>query len=183
METKFVLCPGLNDVAIGFGNEAIYQMWSIAQSAGASTDTSRIGDAVRVQSLDFYLRTYIASGADICNAVRFIIFYWKGYNNVPPTNAQLLQFAATANSPFSPINHDFRDNFQVVRDKVINLSYYGGNQYIYHKKINLRNKLIKFSAGSATVGFNQLYIFITSDSNGTLDPILTYTGRVNFTDA
>lgn len=172
-------------------NGTIASLTNIAQSAGASTDTTRIGDTITPTSLQFNLLVKCGKAAtltDSVNAFRMVIFRWKpAYGSVAPTTLTILQSNGLYYSAHGPFIHDQRQQFEVLYDKKILLDYVNKPYQVINGSIALKKK-IQYVAGSTTNQQGGLYCLWISDADAagaapTKPVVADFNFRTNFTDA
>lgn len=171
-------------------NGSTFSLSDMNQSAGNSTDTTRIGDQITPTSFYVDLDAIWSSASDI-NCVRFILFRWHSFDaathGIVPTPSMILQFTSSDGaSVHSPLIHDSRPGYTCLYDKTI---YLDGAQ-AKHKPIKFKLRLaktkpIQYYAGS-TEGRNKIWgMFITDQDPGTpanLPQVRGYT-RLNYVDS
>lgn len=154
----------------------IQTLSEVPQSAGNSTDVTRIGDTIRIRSLQF---NYTIAIGDTTNFVRLIFFQWKPTTTPVASNILL----DTVTSPWlSPYNHDYRQSFIVIKDAFHKLDV--NIPVVYNRLMFTQFMLRKIQYVAATVtGSNKLYVLLVSDSGAAAHPVASWSGKFNFTDA
>lgn len=154
----------------------------IPQSAGASSDITRIGDKVTIRSLEVGLQGVFADNQQI---IRFIIIQWFPNDAFAvPAAASIITSTGSILSPLAPLYHDYQNQYTVVYDKLLVLNNVSMPSKSWRKKINLKyaKKIINFATGT-TNGSNKFYLLTISDSTAVTDPTIGIYTRLNFDDA
>lgn len=152
-----------------------------AQGDGLS---ERSGDQIQLKKLMF--RFHI-TGADTTNIFRVIIFRWSQNNalgaNVPVTT-DILQTANVMSFYNYTNEHDTK--VRILYDKTITLSVTGDTEVDLIKGslygTRLGRKIIDFNAAT-TLGTNQIYMLMISDSAGIPHPSIKGYWRIEYTDS
>lgn len=146
-----------------------------------TTDSTRIGDKLTMRSLRI---SYEATVADSTNMVRFIIVQWFPNSTLlAPTSSYVLSTIGSALAPQSPYIHDYKNQFNVLYDKVHILSTdYPRIVRKFWLKMKWAKKVINFSAGTSE-GSNHLYMIRISDSSAVTHPTSNILTRLNYDDA
>lgn len=141
-----------------------------------TTDSTRIGDKVKVTSINFRFNCIVG---DTVNFIRIIFFQWHPGTN-PGVSDVLLDPAQPITSAYS---HDSRVSFRILFDRVVALSSAGPAAKTVI--VNWRRALRKccYLAGSATSGQENLWVSYWSDSNAVPNPTLEMYALVNYVDA
>lgn len=139
------------------------------------TDTTRDGDSIYIRSIQI---NFTVAYADAYNQLRFILFQW-----LPQTTPTLADILLHPTYPtISVFNHDSRRNYRILKDRrcivdaddpTCMLKIYSYNKFI---------RKIQYTGGT-TVGNNNIYCLAVSDSNVVNDPSISWSGKINFTDA
>lgn len=153
-----------------------------ANPAPGNSDSGRIGDRIRITSIDM---RYTGIYADGTNFVRIIVFQWKDDdNNYTPVQSDVINASTSAFT--AQIRHDQRKAgmLNILWDKVHCMSSTGSNAAIFRHKFFTRGfgRDVQFMSGSQK-GTNQLYMLTISDSIAASHPSLDVRFRVNYTDA
>lgn len=150
--------------------------------APGTSDIQRIGDRIRLTSLDM---RYTLIHADNTNFTRVIIFQWKDDDsNYTPVLTDVI--VGGGNAMVQPIRHDQRKAgmINVLYDRVHGQSLNGSNAAIFRKKFFTRGFARDIQFINATQkGVNQLYLLAISDSGAATHPTLDLYMRLNYTDA
>lgn len=183
-ESKYLLSNANTSVTY---NGTLARLSSIPQSAGASTDTTRIGDAVQPTSLQLTYTFYNIGAAGVNpyeSDCRVIVFRWLVDDSLSaPTAGLILNSVGGIYSAISTFNHDQRGNFEVLYDKlhlISNSTLQPSNKPV-RASIKVNSKKIQYVAG-ATNGLNNIYILTIGDSDTAVDPVLNYYAQLNFVD-
>jgi len=165
------------------------QQFAIASIPQGDTDSTRDGDRVKLKDLEFRFDTYLQGTGgtnDFTNTVRLTFYQYRPMSSgAHPVIADIYQDSnALAQSPtMTPFNWDNRADFKVLYDRRFFLSGNGpalvGEQAV---KIPLKGS-IQWTSGSNTVGQNQLFYIISSDSLVATHPVINIKTRVTYTDA
>lgn len=152
------------------------------QTLARGTDgNDYIGDKI---SPSYFRVNWIASAGttDTYNYIRFLIIQDKDVVGTPTLSSI---FQNTSNPIISELNTNYRHEYNVLYDKVLNLANYTGYPHPYSGHIKIKGKRmrqIRFnSAGSCNAG--QLWLVAVSDSNAVNHPILGLYTRLYFKDA
>jgi len=151
-----------------------------ALSSGAGYFNQRIGDMIRVRSLQ--MRAVVRLQGSNVNAVtvRFLLVRFpKGI--VPDSLTYVLaniQTQLAVNSPYSTIT---RNEFQVLYDKTVTLNNFGNDSKAvrFFKKVNLP---VHYIADSVNVSSGGLVLYAFSDTNSSSGPLLDLFMRSRYTD-
>lgn len=152
------------------------------EPAPGTSDIQRIGDRIRLTSLDF---RYTLIHSDGTNFTRIILFQWKDddSNYTPVVNDVIL---AGGNALVSPIRHDQRKAgmINVLMDRVHSQSDSGSNAAIFRRKFFTRGfgREVQFINGTQK-GVNNIYMLTISDSGAAPHPTLDAFMRLNYTDS
>jgi hypothetical protein len=181
--------------------------FDIPQSAGASTDTSRIGDSITwCGTMEMNLQVTNGQGAtspNYCNA-RFILMQWHDVTTATPqplANGSQVLLAGPSGTQdiYSLYNHDFRHQYTILYDNTFKLTGVGINGIVFtnvpvtddttsgvHK---IRVDLNKMAAknvqyvGGGGQGRNRIFLITVSDSNAAAPPTYIFSTKVFFRDA
>lgn len=183
-EAKYFLTVGSTAVTY---NGTLVRLSSVPQSAGASNDTTRIGDAIQPTSLQLNY-TFYNIGAPGANPYesdcRVIVFRWLVDDSLTaPTAGLIVNSVGGVSSAISTFNHDQRGNFEVLYDKlhlISNSTLQPTNKPV-RASIKVNSKKIQYVAG-ATNGLSNIYLMIIGDSDTATDPYFGYYAQLNFTD-
>jgi len=183
-EAKYLLTTGSTTVTY---NGYLYRLSSVPQSAGASSDTTRIGDSIKPTSLQLNY-TYYNIGAPGVNPYesdcRVIVFRWLVDDSLSaPTAGLIVNSVGGLNAALSTFNHDQRANFEVLYDKMhlISNSTLQPTNQPHRVNIKVNAKDIQYVA-AATNGIGNLYIMVIGDSDTAVDPYFGYYAQLNFVD-
>lgn len=144
-----------------------------AQGAG---DSERIGDKISLEQIFMNVSAYIPSGGDLTNYIRMIIFQWK--DRTIPVGTDIL---VTSTDYLGLHNYDRRQQYNVLVDKTISLSFNGPAAKFFN--INLKRKFAKQMTYVGTeVQKNGVYAYIVSDSGAVVHPVITWRSRAYYTD-
>lgn len=178
--------PGTNRITLE-------DLTDVAQSAGNSTDTTRIGDQIEIVGLKLkYLLAFNTSATYNDTVNRVIIFQWKGDEALTTADAfRVLQPGPSAAgtqdyNSLSHYAHDYRHMVNILYDKSFAMSDSAANPktlFCDVKNISLKKakKNIDYLA-AGTGGINHIYIMVV----GLLPELssdITYDARIFFKDA
>jgi len=159
-----------------------------AAIAQGTSLTTRVGDAVDVESVDFRQIWYANTSQTAPTTGRSILFMDTMNTGTAPVPTDVLDAVAlgTAAAPFANYNvpnlHMHR--FRVLFDGIAPLGYGGNDAHagavVRHIKVNRR---LDFSGSASSAGLrNRLYLLYVSDVNAN-DILYTAQVNVNFSDA
>lgn len=169
-----------------------------------TTDTTRIGDRITLKSMQLRI-TFVGSEttavlpADNYNQFRFIVFQWKDRVSGNPAVADLLLNGPSgAVDIWSMLNHDNRQNYNILLDKtitcvnnsstaaVVPVTGYQAN-HVQHRVWNFNfkkiNKQLQYVAASATDGTNRLFYLMGGDSSATPHQSYFFMAKLFYYDA
>jgi len=165
------------------------QQFAIASIPQGDTDSTRDGDRVKLQHLEFRFDTYLQGTGgtnDFTNTVRLTFYQYRPMSSGShPVIADIYQDSnSVAQAPtFSPVNWDNRADFKILYDNRFLLSGNGPSLVgVNVVRIPLKGS-IQWVSGSNTVGQNQLFYIISSDSLVASHPLFNIKTRVTYTDA
>lgn len=139
-----------------------------------TTDVTRIGDSVKIQTMTF--RFFLQrNGAD--SIVRVIVL-WDPQNKISST-ADVLQNVGTSAAPLQPKNYDKRFQCSFLMDKSFAIS--SNNSIIKYQTTIPINKHTQYNGGTTTINTGDLKVFLISNNSTNL-PLITYFARVSYTD-
>lgn len=155
-----------------------------------TTDSTRVGDKVKMLSLNL---RFLFGAADATNVCRFIIFQWHLNDGTAPVVTDILNNTGVTDVFMAYYNHDQGKNFTVLCDKMIISCLNASNANVWFKwrhSFNRKRKLsdkfvkntIKFIA-AANTGMDHIYMLIVSDSSALTHPGYNLDSRVTYTDA
>jgi len=159
--------------------------------AQGDTDATRDGDTIILKSVEWsmlYKYNNSSTLGDLKgsgNVVRFILFRWHPLSSdVSPTLAKIIQYTAVSYAPHAPLNHDGRDQFDILIDKVIVLDGFS-KAFVNFKGLQKLDSKLQFKA-STTDGSGKLYFTCLSDAvsgTGPYPTLESYLIRVSYTDS
>jgi len=153
---------------------------SVTNVPQGDTDSTRDGDRIQMQELRF--RVGIKTGSATPTFLRIICFQWKP-NTTPVYASILLDQHGTSNAPISDFQHDSRDMYKILSDDLVQVDSSAHTATCVERSIKKGfNHHVQYTAGSTTVGTNQLYIMAVSDvaTNG---PSVVLQSKLLYTDA
>lgn len=161
----------------GSVNSALNQI-----ARGTSDNGERVGDSIRIKSIQL---NWIPIAADSTNVLRFIVFQWYDVL-VTPTAGDILINVGTVNAPNSLYNWDNKLRYRILYDKRVSLGTTAGNGNGCYKKLITRGfrRDIRYNGAAATDFINNaIYTLVISDSAAVAHPTVSWTLRMNYTDA
>lgn len=184
----------------------IMHISGIPQSAGASTDTTRIGDKVKIRKINLRMilnniGSDIQADNDDNQTYRIMVVQDRDYNTstsgVAPvaggaviTPAQLLVddplFPTTKGGIISQRNVDHLQTLVVLYDKCFTTQYLCKSNYMLNinPKLKYCKKEIQYSNGSSVTNVtNGIYLMIWSSSTKTTPGLLNWQSRILFSDS
>lgn len=187
IETKYRdLSTAAQPYLVALGNTTIINLCDIPQSAGNSTDITRIGDEITLKSIDMRC-SMLVSAADVSNSVRMIIFQWLPNITMSGLPLGSRVISDTTVIPWlSNYVNDYQNQFIVLYDKIHTLVYPASNaQKNWRMRVPLRyaKKKLKYTGGSSTDGSNLIFVLLVSDSAAATHPSVFMQSRVHFDDA
>lgn len=155
-----------------------------------STDSTRDGDQINLQSLWLKFETYLQGTGgtnDFTDQVRLIVYrYHPMSSGAHPVPADVLQDLSVAQSAtMTPYTWDNRKDYTILIDETFNLSGNGPSDMgrTYHLKWKTPGIPAHFSAGSTTLQTNGVFAMIMSDSLVATHPQFNLWSRVVYSDA
>jgi len=153
------------------------------------TEHRRIGDALHLTSVNIRFGMLIGDSTNNC---RIIFYQWKPVSFPSPSNILSPGIDGTNIDVYSMYNPEYESEYKILYDKQVLLQGFGtaaspfgpGSEKIFKKTI--AKKLLKklsYVNGSSTVGSNQFYYLVVSDSLAAANPTLSMKVRFNYTDA
>lgn len=138
-------------------------------AGGTGTDLERLGDELKLQSLD--IRGYVQY-ADSTNIIRLLILQWFGDQD--PTATEIFDDTTSGSTQiFGPVRKDSRGIMKVLRDDTFyvagaNVGYNFKFFKYYINKGFKRN--IHYYGASSTNAYNKIFLVAVSDSGGAGHP-------------
>jgi hypothetical protein len=168
--SSFSLVPGPVDY-----NGQIISLSDIDQGV---TDSTRIGDEVYAEKLDFSYWSIVGSTNA---AMRVILFQWKDLS-VPAIEDVLFNNGGNSASFLSPYNMDEEPQRHILYDNVFAMNPLDNINHVEQVRgLKIPYKKIQFEGGS-TDGIGKIYLLIISSNSANL-PTLGYFSKLTFTDA
>jgi len=148
-------------------------------------DDFRKGDQVFLNYYKLALTTYIGTvaGVRVSSSLRCIVFLWKEDTSVyAPVPADILSSTTvgTLNAVNSMYNHDKRKQYTILADKVFRLDSAGSDVVGFRKTMKINKKM--YLNNASTLGNNQVFILLISDTLAVSAPITSMSGEYNYTD-
>lgn len=174
-ETKFWL---FNDWSGGVSSTTtigIGDMSLIPQETSSATDSVRVGDEVRVSSIQF---RYYLTCADTTNVIRLILFQW--HQDDTPAGSDIL--GSTSQPLTSPYRKDTKGHYTILWDKTHHLTL-GNNSVVGGKGFISRGfkRKIRYDAATTT-GQGKFFLLNVSDSSAATHPYYYWTFQINYKD-
>jgi len=155
-----------------------------------STDSTRDGDQINLQSLWIKFETYLQGTGgtnDFTDQVRLIVYRWIPMSTgSAPVPASVLQDLSVAQSAtMTAFTWDNRRDYVVLLDETFNLSGNGPSDLGFSKTFKWKAPGIpaQFSNGSTTLQKNGLFVLIMSDSLVATHPQFNFYSRVVYAAA
>jgi len=151
-----------------------------ALSSGAGYFNHRIGEAIRIRSLQ--LRSVVRLQGSNVNAVTIRYLLVRFPKGVVPNDLSYIlaniQTQLAVNSPYSTVT---RNEFQVLYDKTVTLNNFGNDSKSvrFFKKVNLP---VYYVGDTAAVSSGGLVLYAFSDTNSGSGPLLDLFMRTRYTD-
>lgn len=160
----------------------------LAPIAQGTSLTTRVGDAVDVESLDYRQVWYANTSQTAPTTGRSILFMDTMNTGTAPVPSDVLDSVAlgTAAAPFANQNvpNAHMHRFKILFDRTASLGYGGNDAHSGLVSTHIKvNKRLDFSGSASTTGLrNRLYLLYISDVNAN-DILFTAQCNTNFTDA
>lgn len=151
--------------------------------AGTGIVKNRIGNKIKLRSIDLRVKSYLGALSDSNNVVRIIVLQWR---DAPATLLYASQivydWATTTPSVNSGYNPTEAGKFRILYDKRITLSSAGTSTYNAKRIIYKLDKNIVYNFTSGATQGGEIFIFTVSDSGATPHPYCDVMMRVKYTD-
>jgi len=158
------------------------------------TDSQRVGDSILwCGKIDLTIEVVNGLGAtaDAYNNLRFILFQWHPATT-PTAASLLLSGPSSTQDVYSNYNHDNRQMYKVLLDKVFVTSGGGVSATVpwgagsvkyrrFHVSTKKLTKHVQYTAGGSTAT-NRLYVMFASDSALATHPTMLYSSKVFYRD-
>lgn len=178
-ELKFVNYQG-GPAAIG----NVFNVADVFQPTQGGTDNQRNGDRCTLTSTIITFGSQVNNlGADPYNTIRWILVQWHP-NTVPTAANILLNGPSGTQDVWSHYNHDNRQEYKILFDKIQTLSVNGDevkNRHLFRVRLKKAQKQVQFVA-AGTAGTNKLYLLYVTDGAGAHPPNLVYACKTFFRD-
>lgn len=154
--------------------------------AQGTTDSTRIGDSIKMTSLNVNFDAYhnFNSSSPTQN-LRIIIFIWKKPSTAPTLDDILAPSSAASDRYLAPKNYDKRFWSKILYDKTFKLNEGGSSSagYKIHLDFSKYKKYahVQYAAASSSIDNNGLYM-LTISGDATLAPALNYFARLKYLD-
>lgn len=148
-----------------------------------TTDTTRIGDKLRMKALRM---RYSWEVSDTFNRCRLIVFQWtQNTASILPAVGDILENAGSSTTGvFSPYRHDTGSNYRILYDSMMHVDT-DDPQKFRNVSIPLRRcktRRISYVGGSAE-GTGKLFLLVITDSSAVSHPTFKAYARLTYTDA
>lgn len=188
-ELKY-LTTGLNTTFGGVTTFTTLSLTDVPQSAGASTDVTRIGDFINARSLELHFNIVRnPATANVAEFVRLLVVQRHAQFSVdPPTSANLF-----LNDPVSTVINfrsffiqDGRSLSTVLWDQTFDMTgLTATTEGAIYEKVNISlasaRKKLNYINGSTTNGTENIFLYYCC-STATTPPTLTLAAKFQFTD-
>ena len=153
----------------------------LANISPGLSDNSRIGDQIRVTSINFKWIAYQENSA--CSYIRVIVI--RDHQDAILDLNQVLQETGNLSSFQSHYVHDLRKQYTVLFDKYFKITtdYQDAVQQRWYKKLNFKVQYV--AGGTSTISKNQIKAFAIADvsDQATQQPSLYGYMRLNYLDS
>jgi hypothetical protein len=178
IETKFL------DVVTNAANiNTTGGTYCISQLAQGLTSTTRVGDSLRIQTLQMRGRV-VANGSATSTCFRILMFRdLDGYGTLP-TIADVLEYNAVVDSPRSPYKYRNLQRFSILFDELVEIQSTTGTSSVpFMFETNHQGHVLYLgtTAAAASNGKGSVYVGFVSDET-TNTPTVSFTTRMTFTD-
>lgn len=194
-EVKYVESTGTGKLITNDYDSTLQPCQNIA--IGSTDYGTRIGDKIRIQSLNYKFQIHLASGAP-SRPCRIIVFQYKNNPDAvlttPVTITNLLMESAYANSTravLATYDWDNKSSFRVLYDKTRMLETQplntntGAqvNEYLWSVYVPLKNvnREVSYYQGTSFPTKNEIFVLMITDIDGNMS--CDYLGRMTYTDA
>lgn len=148
--------------------------------AQGTNDNERIGNTMRIKSVEYRIIVQHNIGATDQTYFRCILFVDLESDGADPTLAEVLQ--NTTVPIVSPRNLNNRNKYLILKDQVLKLNDDNPNGYIeVYKKLNLKTTYDAAGATIAAIANHPIYLLVLSNhpSNG---PTMNSYSRIRYVD-
>lgn len=136
----------------------------------------RIG--FKIQAKSVFIRMNIKAAVIAPGFARLILFQdLRQENGTTPTQTQLLEVL----NAHSPVAQENRDRFRILREDVLPINSYNGQNYCLKYFANLGNEIGYSGTTGGSINKNGVYLFIYSTYSSGY-PTVDYYSRISFTD-
>lgn len=154
----------------------------ISQMAQGSNYTDRVGDSIRVQSIETRIKVFVNAAATI-SAARCIIFRDLDNYGTAPNISDVLDAGALGGNVLAQYNWLNRDRFSILYDEMFTLDLVANPGEMIGWKATHEGH-VKYLGTTAAAGANgkgSIYILMVSDE-ATNTPTFRHSTRLTFTD-
>lgn len=153
----------------------------ISTIAQGDTDNLRDGRRIFPTSLNLNWDSY--SDSTTGAMVRVIVFRWLSDNSTyTPASGMLLNDSGTARHVLSPYATEYRNQYNILYDKVVKLGYINAGATRQGDMITIPLKKSIDYVGTSTAGKNQIYVMVVSDLIAASGPYVGMWYQLNYTD-
>lgn len=159
-------------------------MICISEISQGLTSANRVGDSIRIQSIELRGRFNVNPSAGNSLARVMVVRDLDGFGT-SPTTTDVLEVAGTVSAPSSPVKFNKRQRFSVLYDETFALS--GTTQgtatipFSFHTAHQGHILYLGTTAAPASDGKGSIYVVSVSDET-TNSPSLAFYSRILFTD-
>lgn len=146
---------------------------------GTSYDNERIGQKIRLRSIQIKGTIRCDPSTPVASTVRFLLVRYPKTGPLPLTS--LLSNTTQPNAVNSMLTTTYREQFQVLYDKCVVLNPYGNEE----RHVNIFKKCnfpVDYIFSGSTVTNGEIYLFIFSNFDGSNAPKCDLVSRVRYTD-
>ncbi len=144
-----ILDTVIDDTDVTFAN-APFELTLIAEG---DTDTSRDGQQIQLNSLQYKIMTKLGASQTVTSTIRFIIFRWNR-QSAPATNS-ILTLSGGIDAPIFPLNvTTSKGEYQILHTKTFVCSASGDSEFFnrhFEKFMKVKGK-VTYSGAATTTG-------------------------------
>jgi len=177
IETKF------GEVGASTTQNATATITQITQLAEGVTNTTRVGQSIRLQTLEFDNFATVHASSTLSTAIRTIVFRDLENTGTAPVATDLLESASNPQAMSSAYVWNNLRRFAIIYDEVLLLNINnnnGGFQRLrvpHHGHVKYRGT----DSSAASAGEGSVWMLMVSNQ-ATNSPTVTWTFRITFTD-
>lgn len=164
---------------LNIDTDSVPVLTKLTMPSQGSTDDDRIGDRIRVKSIQMRLSSYLSS---VLSVQRYILIQWLQDDAVAaPVIGDILE-DQTLGSEISLYNVNGSSKYRVLWDSMVtNKSGNSTTRYFLHKICKPKQAKIRFNEGANT-GFGHFYLISMGNQGDTTDDFRAYF-RIRYFDA